>query len=183
MTTNSNQEELAKGFHDLRFDVDVSERYHSRRRGFFDFINNFTLFVVLIANTAAFADVFPMIPLPETSLLTTVLVAITLVGRVSSRARDHDDLRRRFIELLQSMTKGREHMNKEMLAAWEAKRLEIEIGEPPINRVVHALCYNDVVKSLSMDESKKKYVKVRLHHRLFGSLTRVFDDRFKLESS
>ena len=75
-------------------------------------------------------------------------------------------------------------MNKEMLAAWAAKRLEIEIGEPPINRVVHALCYNEVVKSLKdVDESEKKYVKVRLHHRLFGSFTRVFDDRFKLESS
>ena len=55
------------------------------------------------------------------------------------------------------MTEGRERMAQGMLASWESKKLEIETGEPPIDRVVHALCYNEVVKSLTtLEETEKK---------------------------
>ena len=171
----------------LRFHVDVSVRYHTRRRRFFDSLNNTVLFAVLVFNTAAFANVIPIISsiaLELSSLFTTILVAMTLVGRMSGKARDHEDLRRSFIKLQQEMELKRDQTDHGMIASWESKRLEIEIDEPPINRVVHALCYNEAVRSLEkIRESDKAFVRVGFHHRVFGWFTRAFDDSLKLESS
>ncbi len=60
--------------------------------------------------------------------------------------------------------------------------MEIERAEPPINRVVQALCYNETVKSLKRPEEEKQYVTVKLHHRLLGWATRAFDDGLELAS-
>ena len=65
------------------------------------------------------------------------------------QGHDHNDLKRRFIDLQRSMELSRSSPTKEMVANWRAERLAIEADEPPVNRVAHALCYNELVRSKS----------------------------------
>ena len=171
--------DVIQSFNLLLIKVEASVRYHARRQRFFDTFNNTTLFVVLVANTAAFADVFRQVT-AASGLLVTVLVALILVTRVSERARDHNDLRRRFIELLQRITESRRQNDPSVLDSLDAARLEIKIDEPPINMIVYALCHNEVIKAtVDSQETERSYLNVRFYHRVLGLFTRAFDDSLK----
>ena len=179
-------------FDDLMFHVRCSVKYHAERRRFYENVNNLVLFLALVLNTATIASVLDLfgqkidgsgmwiglIP----SVVVTVLIGLTLVGRVGTKANDHNDLKRRFIRLQQQMEQHVALVDDEALAAWKAERLDIEMDEPPINRVVHAKCYNEVVKSLTtLSDVEKAYVKLEWKHRLFGWFTRAFDGSLDLE--
>ena len=177
-------------FHDLWFPVFCSVKYHSRRRRFYENVNNAALFCAFLFSTATMASLLAVSDgasgfiahlgeLP--AIVTSILVGITLVGRVGAKANDHNDLKRRFIRLQQDMERGRAAMDETRIAGWREERLEIEMDEPPINHVVHAQCYNEVVKSLKMADTEKRYVKIGFRHRAFGWITRAFDDGLKLE--
>ena len=186
MTDNTVQD----AFDDLLFDVICSVKYHSRRRRFYENVNNSTLFCAFLFSTATMASLLAasdgasgfLAHLGELpAIVTSVLVGITLVGRVGTKANDHNDLKRRFIRLQQDMERGRAEMDETKIAGWREKRLKIEMDEPPIRRVVHAQCYNEVVKSLKdMRDTEKRYVKIGFRHRTFGAITRAFDDSLKL---
>ena len=183
MATDSVQER----FDDLLFHVNCSVKYHARRRRHFENLNNGALFFAFLFSTATMSSLLGseseslLTELP--AIFTSVLVGVTLVGRVAAKASDHNDLKRRFIRLQQAMERGRESMNQAAIAGWWEERLEIEADEAPINRVVHALCYNEVVKSQKrIKDTDKKYVKILARHWVFGRLTRAFDDSLKLEA-
>lgn len=174
-------------FEDLMFHVRCSVKYHAERRRFYENVNNFVLFLALVLNTATIASLLDFFSnawlgfIPSIAVM--VLIGLSLVGRVSSKANDHNDLKRRFIRLQQQMERhAASSMDDGKLASWRAERLDIEMDEPPINRVVHAKCYNEVVKSVTtLSDAQKAYVKLRWKHRLFGWLTRAFDGSLNLE--
>ena len=184
MTDNTVQGDVQEKFKDLLFHVICSVKYHSRRRRFHESINNVVLFWAFLYSASTISSLLDVIGVAYgslTAIVTSVLLGITLVGRVGAKANDHNDLKRRFIRLQQSMERGREKMDETKIAKWRQKRLEIESDEPPINRVVHAQCYNEVLKSLKhIRDTEKRYVKIRLRHRVFGWITRAFDDSLKL---
>lgn len=171
-------------FDDLLFHVICSVKYHSRRRRFYENVSNVVLFLAFLYSTATislFLDIFVVAYGNLPAIIISVLLGITLVGRVGTKANDHNDLKRRFIRLQQSMELGRATMDETKIAGWREKRLQIEMDEPPINRVVHAQCYNEVVKSLKdMSDTEKRYIKIGFRHRAFGSITRAFDDSLQL---
>lgn len=187
MTDNTVQE----AFDDLLFHVICSVKYHSRRRRFYESVNNSALFCAFLFSTATMASLLAasdgtsgfLAHLEELpAIVTSILIGITLVGRVGAKANDHNDRKRRFIRLQQDMERSRAAMDEMKIAGWREKRLQIEMDEPPINRVVHAQCYNEVVKSLKdMSNTEKKYVKIGFRHRAFGWITRAFDDSLKVE--
>ena len=171
-------------FDDLLFHVICSVKYHSRRRRFYENVNNLMLFLAFLYSTATISsllDVFVVAHLNLPAIIISMLLGITLVGRVGVKANDHNDLKRRFIRLQQSMELGRATMDETKIAGWREQRLQIEMDELPINRVVHAQCYNEVVKSLKiLRDTEKRYVKIGFRHRAFGWITRAFDDSLKL---
>lgn len=171
-------------FDDLLFHVICSVKYHSRRRQFYENVSNVMLFLAFLYSTATISsllDVFVVAHINLPAIVISVLLGITLVGRVGVKANDHNDLKRRFIRLQQSMELGRATMDETKIAGWREQRLQIEMDELPINRVVHAQCYNEVVKSLkNLRDTEKRYVKIGFRHRAFGWITRAFDDSLKL---
>ena len=178
--------DIQSEFEDLRFDVVVSVKYHTRRRRFFESWQNAALFVAFIFGTASLTRFLQSMPegyewlgqLP--AVATSLLIGLTLVVRVGAKAVDHNDLKRRFIDLQQKMDQSRTTPTETLLSDCRVNRLRIEKDEPPINRVVHASCYNETVKSLKRPEEDKRYVNIKARHRLFGWFTRAFDDSLEL---
>lgn len=177
-------------FDDLLFHVHCSIKYHTRRRRFFENINSVALLVAFLFTTATMSSLLD-VPAGASGMVaflrelpavaTSVLIGLSLVGRVGTKANDHNDLKRRFIRLQQSMERGRVDVDEAEVGKWVQERLAIEADEPPINRVVHAQCYNEVVKSLkTVQDADKRFVKIRWRHRAFGWLTRAFDDSLVL---
>ena len=178
-------------FDDLLFHVLCSIKYHARRRRFFENVNNVALFVAFLFSTATMSSLLD-IPAGASGLLaflgelpavaTSVLIGLSLVGRVGTKANDHNDLKRRFIRLQQRMERDHGEVDEALVGELAEERLAIEADEPPINRVVHARCYNEVVKSLkTVQDTDKRFIKIRWWHRVFGWLTRAFDDHLDLE--
>ena len=174
-------------FHDLEFHIDTSIRYHDRQVRFYELFQNLVLFVAFLFSTASIwsllDDAGPTWVRDVPAVVTSVLVGMSLVWRVGAKANLHNDLKRQFIRLYQSLEKGRTAKNSDRIAEWTAERLQIELNEPPINRVVHALAYNEVVKSRRPEFKDAKYVKVRIKHRIFNRITRIFDDELELGDS
>ena len=177
-------------FDALLFHVHCSIKYHARRRRFFENVNSVALFVAFLFSTATMSSLLD-VPAGASGVVaflgelpavaTSILIGLTLVGRVGAKANDHNDLKRRFIRLQQSMERNRADVNEAAVGKWVQERLAIEADEPPINRVVHAQCYNEVVKSLkTLQDTDKRFVKIRWRHRAFGWLTRAFDDSLAL---
>ena len=178
-------------FDDLLFHVHCSIKYHARRRRLFENINNVALFVAFLFSTATMSSLLdapadaslPRMLLSDLpAVATSVLIGLSLVGRVSTKANDHNDLKRRFIKLQQRMERERAEVDEAAVGKLVEERLAIEADEPPINRVVHARCYNEVVKSLrTVQDPDKRFVKIRWYHWAFGWLTRALDDKLDLE--
>lgn len=178
-------------FDDLLFHVHCSIKYHARRRRFFENVNNMALFAAFLFSTATMSSLLD-VPAGASGLLallpdlpavaTSVLIGLSLVGRVGTKANDHNDLKRRFIRLQQRMERERAEMDEAAVGKLVEERLAIEADEPPINRVVQAQCYNEVVKSLkTVQDTNKRFVKIRWYHWALGWLTRAFDDSLDLE--
>lgn len=172
------------------FHVHCSIKYHARRRRFFENVNNAALFVAFLFSTATMSSLLD-VPAGASGLLaffgdlpavaTSVLIGLSLVGRVGTKANDHNDLKRRFIRLHQRMERDRGEVDEVIVGKLVEERLAIEADEPPINRVVQARCYNEVVKSLNtVQDTDKRFIKIRWRHRTLGWLTRAFDDSLEL---
>lgn len=177
-------------FDDLLFHVHCSIKYHARRRRFFENVNNMALFVAFLFSTATMSSLLD-IPAGASGLVaflgelpavaTSVLIGLSLVGRVGTKANDHNDLKRRFIRLQQRLERDRGEVDEAIVGRLVEERLAIEADEPPINRVVQARCYNEVVKSLNtVQDTDKRFIKIRWRHRTLGWLTRAFDDSLEL---
>ena len=175
------------GFDELIFHVDCSIRYHSRRRRFYENVQQMALFVGFMFASGSFVSILNQLSDSWLSyglpLLGASFVGIVLVGRPGAKANDHNDLKRRFIDLQCKMEMNRSNVTNVCVANWRAERLAIEADEPPVNRVAHALCYNELVRSKpdeNFPSGKRRFVVVKLRHRLFGWATRLFDDGLEL---
>ena len=162
-----------EGFHNLLFNVDCSVRYHSRRRQFFENLQQSTLFLAFLLTSGAMTALFAKIDWPVLTygapIVTTVILGVALVVRAGAKANDHNDLKRRFINLQRQMESERNSFTPESVDAWAAERLAIEADEPPINRVIHALVYNELVKSKPARKlPKPRYVQLKSRHKWWG---------------
>ena len=187
MSQDNKRTKTLEEFSSLKFHVVVSVKYHTRRIRYFENVQNTTLFVAFIYSTVAFTGFVETIfgeyaesALRVAGFIVSMFVGISIVGRIGTKANDHSDLRRRFIRLQQKMEAVEDVDKGNLLKDCWDERLSIEKDEPTINRVVHALAYNETVKSLSIDDTKKRYVKILWRHRLLGWMTRAFDSSLEL---
>ena len=146
--------EATTEFDDLLFDIRRSVRYHDRRQGFYQGVQNLALFLAFLFGTATVAtfgaEIGEHLPvwvrlLP--ALATSVLTGITLVYRVAEKAWLHLDLRREFIGLESRLELGKGRERSDLVARVQADRLAIESREPKVLRVLDTLCYNDVMRA------------------------------------
>ena len=152
--------EETTGFDDLLFDIRRSVRYHDRRQGFYQGVQNLALLLAFLFGTATVATFGAAIgkDLPVwvrllPALATSMLTGIALVYRVAEKAWLHQDLKREFIGLEIRLELSRDEASDELIAHVQADRLAVEAREPKVLRVLDTLCYNDVMRATG---SKKK---------------------------
>ena len=132
----------------MDFEVEKSLRYHQRRRAHFERWHRRIMFMVILSGSVTIATVDPWLA----GLVTAILGAIGLVFDLSSKARDHALLHRRFTELAMRV-RSCEAPTEADAAAWQNDVLAIETEEPPIYWALEADCYNEVLHTRGMNSA------------------------------
>lgn len=150
---------------ELLWGVRRSVRYHMRRCRFFDMFHSFSNFVGVFAGTGA-AVTFLSGLNPHIAVLSSMIVAamssLDLVVGTGPKARLHNELAKQFVELEKDMVLAGPIVSEDALKALEARRLEIEAGEPPILRTLDRLCYNELAQAMGCRNS---YIKIPFWQR------------------
>lgn len=152
MTTTT---DLADRWHAMQFGVRRSIRYHQRRRGFFDGLDQFSNMLSVIFGSAAIygvlAEGFKGLALAASGLV-TVLAAINLVIGSARRAREHSDFARRYV-VLEKRLLAEPSEAEYLLVANE--RLDIEAEEPPVLHVLNSICHNEMMRAMGYQKSEQ----------------------------
>ena len=140
-------EEVEDGRYDLLFSVRRSRRYHMHRQAFFGRFNSTFTFLTTLSGSATFASV-----LAESALwsawfaaVTAIVAAMSFAGQTSTRHALHGDLARGFTALERDMMRAGEQIDVTELNEFTARRLEIEMKEPPLLRVLNIMCHNEEI--------------------------------------
>lgn len=166
----------------LLFEIRKSIRYHTQRKRFFDWLHNTTTFLCAVSGTATIATIlgkFDQSVSISFALCVTVFSMIDLVIGSPRAARLYDDLARRFIALEKQLM-----LSEKSLAALDAvtlQRLNIEAEEPPVLRVLNAVCYNEVTASLGY--SRDKFIRITWFQHLFRHIMDLMPNSLSLEGS
>lgn len=142
----------------LLFSVKRSIRYHDHRQAFFTSFGNWTSFITVILGTASVAVLLIEFSESRVWLLVlpffvSLLNGIVLVFRISTKSRDHWDLRNAFIELEKKVVLLAED-DTETLLELHQERLNIESREPAILDILNIRCHNEVCRVLGRDEEE-----------------------------
>ena len=146
----SEQERLREEGRELWFGVRRSVRYHDRRVSWFDRLHRFGRFVTLVAGGGAVATILKDHTkcAISMSLICAIASALDLAFDVSVKARLHNSLKRKFIELESSISLiGHENLTDNQLREFTTQRLRIESDEPPVMRVLDTLCHNELCRA------------------------------------
>lgn len=159
------EEEINKKWEDLFFEVRRSIRYHSKRAGFFDFLNKMITAISIVAGSAVIATAFGS----NSSMLQAVfgsnssmlqvafgiivasLSTISLAFGYSSREQLHNELKREFIMLERSMIKC-DYPDDNIYKKKHARMLSIEANEPAVVRALNAVCYNEQAEAQGSED-------------------------------
>ena len=165
--------EVAGEWHGLLFSVQRSVRYHSRRTGFFDLLHRSTNAIGVIFGSAVFVTLLNNMSVLYTTIaaaLVTVFSTLDLVIGTTARARLHDDLCRRFINLERQMESAVKPISAQILAQSKDARLAIELYEPPVCHVLNILCHNELVIA-TRGYKQKDLAPVRWYDRWFAHIS------------
>jgi len=131
----------------ILWSVQISSRYHMRRQAFFERWARVTAAIGVIFGSSAVGGVLsettPRWLIGITGALTAIASTVDLVVGTAVFARRHDELRKRFIEF-ESEVRRTLHVTDQLIADWQAKRLQIEADEPPSYCAVVYLCENEL---------------------------------------
>ena len=139
--------------YDLLFGIRRSVRYHMRRRRFYEVWNTITVATAVVGGSSAVAAFFAQLPAGGQwtpiilSGIVAIIGAIDLAVGTGRRADLHGDLARQFISLEQRFAHGRNLEDVEHEEIVKA-RLQIEASEPPVMRLLDALCHFELLRSL-----------------------------------
>lgn len=167
---------------DLLFGIRRSVRYHNRRRAFYDRLDQISNMLTVMLGSTAIYGVLQQSLKTLTLIavgLATGLSAINLVLASSQRARLHFDLARQFIALEKSLVKTTP--SEEKLTEFTDARLTIEMEEPPILRVLDALCHNEEVRAMGYPTSQ--IAEIGRLQRLFAPFIDFRSDKLKNPSN
>jgi hypothetical protein len=137
----------------IDFGIKKSIRYHSKRRAFFERVDNISNWLVAVAGASAFASVVGDSGSLLSKILTFLITAIALADVILSfgaRARLHQDLYRRFSELAIELSNIHSPTIHD-IARLRAKRLSLEAEEPHIIDALERFCWNEEAAARGAD--------------------------------
>jgi hypothetical protein len=138
---------------DIDFGVKKSLRYHARRRAFYERLDNLSNVLVAITGASAFAVLIG----GEGEIAKYVSGAVAILALVAAvlgfgrRAREYQDLYRRFSELAIKIATF-EHPTAQDIARLRAERLSLEAEEPYIVDALERQCWNEEAEARGYDK-------------------------------
>ena len=152
----------------LLFSIRRSVRYHTHRRRFYEGWNVTTIIVAMLGSSSAvtallvqaegFGSALPLIA----GCIVALMSAIDIAMGTTRQANLHADLSRQFIFLEQQFPLGRDLEDAEYEDLIKS-RLQIESNEPPILRLLDAMCHFEILRSLG---DRDQHPKVCLCRRI-----------------
>lgn len=151
MSAQDLQSDVQRDWSRELFAVQRSIKYHTRRQAFYEAWNNVTNAAGILLGAGTVAALAHKLPLAAAlsflfPVVITILATFNLVWGTTRRARLHNDLYRRFVELERKMISA-QATDAQACRAFRGERLAIEADEPPIMFVVSVLCHNEVVRA------------------------------------
>lgn len=165
----------------LLFGVRRSIRYHNHRRRHFDFINKFTTIIAALSGSATVISVLSKLGQNCTitfAVIVAVMSAVDLVLGTAQKAREHNDLAKRFFDLEKAIITIKE-ITEEDLSRLTTQRLDIEADEPPVLQVLDCICHNELLRAMGYDQSK--HVKIKWYQRLFRNFIDIRGHTIQLQ--
>lgn len=159
--TTASAAETAAEHWSLLFGVRRSVRYHIRRERWFDGVHNLGALAAAVSGSAAVASLLARLdPAPVTAAVavTAVTGACELVFGTAKAARRHNGLAREFISLEKDLVAAGDAPSEPCLRALQARRLDIEAREPPVLRVLDAICHDELVTALGIEDAQRSNV-------------------------
>lgn len=152
----------------LFFAVKRCIRYHQRRRSWFESCHHMTLLGVVFTTGGVAARLELVQPDTEgaqfiswgLALLSGALVTANIVFRFAERAAEHKGLAKRWRALEAALSPIGPLSDREY-KRYVAQRLQIENDEPPVMRLLDALCHHELKKALYPEYSDDEVKAVR----------------------
>ena len=132
------------------------------------------MLLVVVLGTSSFANVFGQPAM--LGLFAAILAALDLVIGFSMRARDHEMLYVRFMDLM-AKAESVSEPKKEDLESWTEQRHLIEKDEPPHYQMLNLACYNEVVTARGL--GYENTIHLNWWHRTWKHLFRFPDHHAK----
>ena len=180
MTT---RDPLEAEYDDLLFAVRRSVRYHRHRESFLDRVHQFGALLTAFAGLATVATLLAELPTGWTwvrfgaASVTALAGATELVLGPARAARRHDSLAVAFLMLEKDLRRAGPSLTPEILVELQSCRLDLAAVEPPVYRVLDAVCHDELVTALGMDSSLR--ITVTPWQRLWRHLFDVGADRIR----
>ena len=149
--------------HKLLFGVRRSIRYHSKRQAFFERIDRWLTFALLLLGSGSALSILQ--DYKAVGLAVTCISSLKLVFAFGSKANRHAQFVKDFTRLEKRLY-GDE--SAETVAAVTRERLDIESAEPPVMHVLNDLCHNELLQAMGYDAKtlRSNWVQVGWHKRL-----------------
>lgn len=155
----TDSEEHAEQLHKCRFYVQRCIRYHMHRAAFFAKLNRSVAFIGVVFGSAALASLLPKAPnwvLPISALLVTMVSALDLVVGTAQRMWQHNDLRKRFIDVEVELLGA--DPDAAGLRRLQQKIRSIEADEPPGLAFLNEMASNEVIRAMYSAKDASAYV-------------------------
>ena len=144
---------------ELFFAVRRSVRYHRHRERFLDRVHHAGALLTAFAGSATVAALLVELP-ARWAWLRLFAAGVTAFGGATEvvfgaarAARRHDSLAVSFLGLERDVLRAGLSPTPETLVELQSRRLDIEAGEPPVYRVLDAICHDELVTALGVDRS------------------------------
>lgn len=157
-------DQLETDYDELLFAVRRSVRYHRHRERFFDRVHHLGVLVTAFFGSATVVTLLAQLPLGWMWLrlfagsLTALASVTELVFGLARGARRHESLAVNFLFLEKDLLRAASSLTSDSLVELQTRRLDVEAGEPPVYRVLDAVCHDELVTALGRDPAQRTNV-------------------------
>ena len=168
----------------LLFEVERSIRYHSYRQQHYERWHKITMFCAILFNSFSFALFFwkvssgwPIWVKLTPYAIASVLAVVDIIVGFSRKSGEHVDFIRQFTDLQRQLEAETGSPTKETIKEVNDALLSLYAKEPPVLKVLNALCYNEVSRLLGHG---KNYIHIFPIQRLCANFRDIWGHRLKL---
>ena len=167
----------------LRFEIEVSTRYHDYRRAALEFRVTVIRLVSLVGSVLALLSVSNWVESRELTIQFVTWISIVvglfnlvdLVFHFDSSARTHTGLYQRFKALQGGIARDQKNWER-LIPEWEADAQAIRIDEPGTFWATYALAWNQTAEKYQKEDHKRPLAKWQ---RWMRDWVRFTPDRFR----